>query len=160
MKQDFFYDNHKLGTLKLEHRLKEFNSFDEFEKKFPNEFLNEDCRVGDYLEELWIKYGAKPAYIISNDAGLDSSYLGKIISGRGKKTKIPKRDALICFCLAMRTSFEELQCILKYAGYQPLYVRRKRDVVIWYGIMKQEDINTIDYNLRKRGLTPLLKDKN
>ena len=158
MKTDFFFNNHKLGTAKLEDRLRQFNSFDEFEKKFPQEFLNDDTRVGDYLFDLWIKYDAKPVSVLSAEAGQDPSYLRKVINDRNKNPKTPKRDALICFCLAMRTSLEELQCLLKYAGYQPLYVRRKRDVIIWYGIMHHEDIQIIDNNLRNRGLTPLLKD--
>ena len=157
MKPEFFYDNHKLGTAKLEHRLKDFKSFAEFEKKFSDEFLNEDCRAGDYLADLLYKYDLK-ASVVSQAAGQDISYLGKIINGKGKNVKNPKRDALISFCLVMRTSLEELQCLLKYSGHQPLYVRRKRDVVIWYGILKHEDIQTIDQNLIDRGLKPLLKD--
>lgn len=157
MRPDFFYDSHKLGTMKLEHYLSKFNSFDEFEQKFSDEFLNDDCRVGDFLSDLLYKYDMK-ASVVSNAAGQDPSYLGKIINGKGAAAKNPKRDALIAFCLVMRTSLEELQQLLKYSGHQPLYVRRKRDVVIWYGIMKQESIQTIDVNLIKRNLKPLLKD--
>ena len=160
MRPDFFYDNHKLGTMKLEHHLSKFDSFDEFEKKFPQEFLNADCRAGDYLSDLIRKYGLSDS-AISKNAYQDPSYLGKIIrSGvNGKQPKEPTRDALICFCLAMKTSLEELQCLLKYSGHQPLYVRRKRDVVIWYGIMQRENIEVIDMNLRNRGLKPLISDK-
>lgn len=154
MRPDFFYDNHKLGTAKLEHRLAKYKSFDEFEKAFPDELLDEDTRVRDYLEILLSKY-QMDASVVSVQAGWSHSYLGNIING---KTKNPSRDALISFCLVMRTSLEELQRLLKYSGHQPLYVRRKRDVVIWYGIMQHEDINVIDDNLKNRGLKCLLKD--
>ena len=159
MRPDFFYDSHKLGTMKLEHYLSKFNSFDEFEKQFPQEFLDDDCRVGDYLRTLWIKDGARPVSVVSEEAYQDTSYLRKIINNRNENPKTPKRDALICFCIAMKASIEDLQCVLKYAGYQPLYARRRKDVVIWYGIMKHENILTIDDNLRKRGLQPIISDK-
>ena len=154
MKPDFFYDNHKLGTMKLEHWLSRFSSFDEFEKKFPDEFLNEDCRVGDYLADLLYKYDMK-ASVVSDAAGQSFSYLGNLING---KKHNPSRDALISFCIVMGATLEELQCLLKYSGHQPLYVRRKRDVIIWYGIMKKESIQTIDQNLIDRELKPILKD--
>lgn len=154
MNSDFFYDNHKLGTLKLEHRLSEFKSFDEFEQKYPDEFLKEDCRVGDYLSELLFKYDMK-ASVVSNAAGKSFSYLGNLING---KRHNPSRGTLINFCLVMGTTLDELQRLLKYSGHQPLYVRRKRDVVVWYGIMKKESIDTIEYNLISRGLKSLFNE--
>ncbi len=154
MRPDFFYDNHELGTMKLEHYLSKFNSFDEFERQFPDEMLKDDCRVGDYLKQLLFKYDMKPS-VVSDLAGKSFSYLGNIING---KRHNPSRDSLINFCLVMGTTLEELQCLLKYSGHQPLYVRRKRDVVIWYGIMKKESIDTIEQNLIDRGLRSLFNE--
>jgi len=44
-----------------------------------------------------------------------------------------------------------------YAGHSPLYVRRKRDVVIWFGIIKGESLDTVNENLKIRGLELLFE---
>ena len=45
------------------------------------------------------------------------------------------------------------------AGHSPLYVRRRRDVVIWFVFMKGQDIKTVDKNLYARGIKTLTKKK-
>lgn len=148
-----FYINNKMSA-SLEHFIQFCDSYDEFEKHYSDEFLNEDCQIGNYLQQLLFKYKLADSYV-SNAAGLHHSYVGNIV--RGKRTG-PSRDTLIKICIVMHTTVEELQYLLKYAGHSPLYVRRKRDVIIWFGMMKQEEIETIDMNLRNRGLKPLLND--
>lgn len=98
-----------------------------------------------------------PPIPVSNsfDAHLNPSYVGNIINF---KKNNPSRDALICIAFALSASEEELQYLLKYAGHAPLYVRRKRDVIIWYGIMKGESLETVNDNLLARGLKPLFKE--
>ena len=65
---------------------------------------------------------------------------------------------MICICFALGATEEELQYLLKYAGHAPLYVRRKRDVVIWFGITKRESLETVNENLTARGLKPLYSE--
>ena len=67
--------------------------------------------------------------------------------------------ALICICFALGANEEELQYLLKYTGHSPLYVRRKRDVIIWFGLKKGETLETVNENLLCRGLQPLFKKK-
>ena len=99
------------------------------------------------------KYDQK-ASVVSFDAHLNPSYVGNIING---KKNNPSRDALICICFALAGE-EELQYLLKYAGHAPLYVRRKRDVIIWFGIKKKESLEMVNDNLVERGLKPLYKE--
>ena len=66
-------------------------------------------------------------------------------------------DALIAICLAIGTELKEVQYLLKYAGQAPLYVRRRRDVIIWFGFMKSMDLDEVDEKLKERGYTPLVK---
>ena len=132
--------------------LHDCNSFEEFEAMVEDQFLEDNNKAGHYLERLMMKYGSKAAKL-SEDAGLARSYVGHIINGNRE----PSRDALIAICLAMRTSLEELQDLLKYAGHAPLYVRRKRDVIIWFGIMKQKSIIDIDIDLYERGYKTFYK---
>jgi len=65
------------------------------------------------------------------------------------------RDPLICIAFAVGATVEELGYLLKYAGLAPLYVRRKRDVIIWFGLMKGEALETVNNNLIDRGLPGL-----
>ena len=152
MGKDFFFRS-KNTSIILEGSLPQYDSLEDFEKDFPDDFLKEDSKTGDYLLYLLGKYD-KAASAVSDKAGLSFSYVGLITSG---KKNNPSRDALIAICLVMGTTFEEVQYLLKYAGQAPLYVRRKRDVVIWFGFMKGQDIDTVNDNLYARGMKTLKK---
>ena len=153
MNPDYFYINNHM-TVPLEHFLKSCETYEDFEKRFSDELLNEDGRIGMYLSSLLYKYDKK-ASVVSFDAHLNPSYVGNIING---KKNNPSRDALICICFALGASEEELQYLLKYAGHAPLYVRRKRDVIIWFGIKKKESLEMVNDNLIERGLKLLYKE--
>lgn len=152
MREDYFFISNKM-TANLEHFINHIDSLEEFERRFPPEFLKDDAHVGNYLWELLDKYNKK-ASAVSEEAGLATSYVGNIING---KKLNPSRDALLSICLAIGTELEEAQYLLKYAGQAPLYVRRKRDVVIWFGFMKHMSLDEVDEKLVKRGYKPLLK---
>ena len=152
MEKDFFFRN-KNTSIILESSLPGYDSLEDFEKDFPEDFLKDDSKTGDYLLRLLGKYD-KAASAVSDKAGLSFSYVGLITSG---KKNNPSRDALIAICLAIGTTFDEVQHLLKAAGQAPLYVRRRRDVVIWFGFMKGQDIETVDKNLYERGMKPLIK---
>ena len=153
MNPDYFYINNHM-TVPLEHFLKSCETYEDFEKRFSDELLNEDGRIGMYLSSLLNKYDQK-ASVVSFDAHLNPSYVGNIMNG---KKNNPSRDALICICFALGASEEALQYLLKYAGHAPLYVRRKRDVIIWFGIKKKESLEMVNDNLIERGLKPLYKE--
>ena len=152
MSNEFFFRNNNM-SMTLEACLPKYDSLEDFERDFPEEFLKDDCRVGDYLRKLLFKYD-KDASAVSDKARLSFSYVGLITNG---KKNNPSRDALIAICLAIGTTFEEAQYLLKYAGHAPLYVRRRRDVVIWFGFMKGQDVDTVNDNLYARGMKTLTK---
>lgn len=153
MKEDLFYQNpHK--TISLEYFLKECNSFEEFERRFPEDLLREDVRIANFVEDLLFKYD-KRAAAVSKKAGLAFSYVGNITNGR--KTN-PSRNVLLSICLAIGTTYEEVQQVLRYAGHAPLYVRRRRDVVIWFGFLKHQDLQTVNDALIARGMQPLIRE--
>ena len=153
MQKECFYQNTR-SSLGLIMDLGRFESFDEFESCYSEQFLNDDTQIGDYLRELLYKYDKK-ASAVSEEAGLATAYVGNIIN---LKRNNPSRDALISICLAIGTTFEEVQYLLKYAGQAPLYVRRKRDVVIWFGFMKGYNIDMVNADLIDRGMKPLIKE--
>ena len=154
MQNEFFFRNNRTSVV-LEASLPKYDSLEDFEKDFPDEFLKDDSRIGDYLLMLLQKYDKAPSQsAVSDKAGLSFSYVGLITSG---KKNNPSRDALIAICLAIGTTFEEVQYLLKYAGHSPLYVRRRRDVVIWFGFMKGQDIIPVNDNLYAREMKTLTK---
>ena len=152
MEKELFYQHNRYQSISIEMMLESCATFEEFEAKFSDELLAEDGRVGQYLQELLIKYDKKNT-VISERAGLNRSFVGNIINGK----KIPGRDSIIAICLAIGTTFEEVQYLLKYAGHAPLYVRRKRDVIIWFGFMKKRSIYDVDVDLLDHGLKTFFK---
>ena len=152
MNNDSFYITNKM-SMTLEDMIRYVDSLEEFEAKFSSEFLANDDHIGNYLAQLLWEYDKK-ASVVSQDAMLTHSYVGNIING--KKTN-PSRDVLISICFAIGTSFDEAQYLLRYAGHAPLYVRRKRDVIIWFGFMKGQSLEDVDDCLIERGFKPLVK---
>ena len=88
------------------------------------------------------------------EAGLARSYVGNIING---KKNNPGRDALISICLVIGTDLCEVQYLLRYGGQAPLYVRRKRDVVIWFGFRRKRTLMQVDEDLYNHGFRTLMK---
>lgn len=152
MAGEFFFNTNRM-TAPMEYYIKQCDTFEQFEERYLDQFLRDDDRVGNYLEELLWKYDKDQA-AVSQNAGLHRSYVGNIV--RGKKNN-PSRAALIAICLVIGTTIDEVQYLLKYAGQAPLYVRRKRDVVIWFAFMKNLTLEALDDELYERGYTTLKK---
>lgn len=153
MQRETFYFNNRMSAT-LEEMITEIDTLEEFEERYTYDFLKDGVHVGDYLRELLNKYDKK-AVSISKEAMLAPSYVGNIMNG---KKRNPSRNALISICLAIGTSVEEVQYLLKYAGQAPLYVRRRRDVIIWFGFKKNMSLFEVDEKLIERNYTPLIKD--
>ena len=154
MKNESFYINNRM-SMTMESYINQIDTFAQFEKAFPEQLLDDDARVGNYLDSLFIKYDKKYS-AVSLDAGYGQAYAGNIVRGI---TKDPRRDALIAICLTIGTTVEELQYLLKYAGHAPLYVRRKRDVIIWFGFMKHKSVREVDDILYDKGYDLLSSKK-
>lgn len=140
--EEFFFNANEM-TVPMEVYIRQCRSFDEFEEKYLDQFVANDDRVGQYLQKLLWKYDKDQA-TVSTDAGLNRSYVGNIVRGRNNN---PSRDVLIAICLATGTTVDEVQHLLRYSGHNPLYVRRKRDVIIWFGFMKHWDVTRVNEDL-------------
>ena len=66
-------------TPTLEDLISKIDTLEEFERKFTDEFLNDDDHVGNYLRELLWKYDKKDS-VVSNEARLHHSYVGNIVA--------------------------------------------------------------------------------
>ncbi len=132
-------------TIKI---VEELGLFPDF-KTFYNE--NKDYMVKDdlssLLEKLIKKYNLKKSEIIRN-AEMSEVYAYQIFSG----LRIPERKKLLCIAIAMKLSLDEVQTLLKCAGYAVLYVKIPFDSIILYGICKQLSVVEINEILYEYGL--------
>ena len=149
MSEEIFFQSNRTSIM-LEGILHQCNSYDDFEKMCSDDMLNSDCRTTIYLMKLLDKYGWKTA-AASEAAEMSTGYLGLIINGK----RVPSRDMLLRVAIAVGATVQETDYLLKYSGYNPLYVRNKRDVIIWYGISKKEPLSVINENIKSRDLDPL-----
>lgn len=153
MEEEFFYNTNHM-TVPMQDYIDECDNFEQFEERYLDQFLRNDDRVGQYIDKLLWKYNKTQA-AVSTLAGLSRSYVGHIV--RGERNE-PERDVLIAICLAIGTTIDEVQYLLRYAGHAPLYVRRKRDVIIWFGFMKHLNAIQVNLELDSRGY-PILDTK-
>ena len=61
-------------------------------------------------------------------------YLHQIFAGR----RNPSRNRLLCLCYGLSASIDETQELLKLSGMAQLYPKRKRDAIIYYGLLHKE----------------------
>lgn len=122
-------------------------------KTFYNE--NQDSMINSTLAELLDSHikrkKLKKSEIIKNSE-LSEVYAYQIFSG----LRIPERKKLLCLSIAMKLNLEEIQTLLKSAGYPPLYVKLPFDSIVIYGICKKLNVVKIndilfDYNLETLG---------
>jgi transcriptional regulator with XRE-family HTH domain len=130
-------------------------SFEEFEKYYTDELIDGNILLGKYLDALLKRHGFN-ASSVSKEIGYDESYLRKMIKN---KRENPDRDILLATCIVIGATVEETQVLLRYAGVQPLYARRKRDAIIWYALLEGEKLTPLDDFLDSRGYKMLKKNE-
>ena len=86
--------------------------------------------VADLLIRLFEqKHISKAA--LAKQAGMSEIYLHQIFAGR----RTPSRNRLLCLCYGLDASVEETQELLRLCGMAELYPKRKRDAIIYYGLL-------------------------
>ena len=110
-------------------------------KSFYNE--NKDYMVKDdlsaLLDKLLKKYDLKKSEVI-HAAEMSEVYAYQIFSG----VRVPERKKLLCLAVAMELPLDEVQTLLKCAGYPMLYVKLPFDSIILYGICKKMSVVEIN----------------
>ena len=107
--------------------------------------------LSELLNELAAKSPLKKSQIIKNSE-LSEVYAYQIFSG----LRVPERKKLLSLCVGMSLNLDDVQSLLKCAGYSPLYVKIPFDSIIIYGICKKLsviEINRIlfEYDLETLG---------
>ena len=85
-------------------------------------------------------------------SGLNTIYGYQIFAGKRR----PSRDSLLCLCVGMALTAEKAQALLKRAGYAPLYVRQRRDSIIFYALQEKLPMQTLNQQLYELGEPVLL----
>ena len=80
---------------------------------------------------------------LARRSGMSEVYLHQVFSGRRR----PSRDRLLCLCIGMKASLEEVQQLLRKMGHAPIYPRIKRDVIIIHGILYGTPLTEINDKL-------------
>ena len=89
------------------------------------------------LAELLECKGLKKSQVIKASE-LSEVYGYQIFSG----LRVPERKKLLCLAVGMGLNIDEVQQLLKTAGYSPLYVKRPFDSIVLYGICKKNARST------------------
>ncbi len=107
-------------------------------------------KLSTLLTDLLKKHNLKKTNIVSASE-ISEVYAYQIFSGK----RIPERKKLLCLAIAMGLSLDEVQTLLKCAGYSTLYVKIPFDCVVIYGICKKLPITKINEMLFDYGLETL-----
>ena len=98
--------------------------------------------VAELLTHLFEKKHISKA-ALAKQAGMSEIYLHQIFAGR----RTPSRNRLLCLCYGLEASIEETQELLRLCGIAELYPKRKRDAIIYYGLLHRLDLFTINDRL-------------
>lgn len=134
------------STEDLQSELTQAKSYDEFYNKNISE-LQFPSTI-DYLNYLLDLKGITNKADFIKKTNLDRTYAYHILNGDKK----PGRDKLIIFALAANADITETQNLLKYAGERPLYVRDRRDGLIFYAIEHGKDLDAVNILLDENNL--------
>ena len=102
------------------------------------------------LADLLQRKGLKKSQVIKN-AELSEIYGYQIFSG----VRVPERKKLLCLAISMKLNIDEVQTLLKCAGYPQLYVKKPFDSVVLYGFCKGMSVVQINELLYKYDLETL-----
>ena len=135
--------NYMANTSALLSELIDKDDLKDFLEKHQKDFVN--ITPAEYLNTLAEKYEISMAEI-ARRANL-GDYVYKVFRGE----RNPSRDILICICLAINTSLDELQLLLRLAQFYTLDVKNERDAVILHGLKNNKsllEINAMLYELK------------
>ena len=111
---------------------------------------NQDCfhdnSVAALLTAMYERRDINKASL-ARRAGMSEVYLHQVFSGR----RNPSRDRLLCVCMGMEASLEEIQTLLRQAGYAEIYPKIKRDAIICHGILHRRSPGEINDTLFAQG---------
>ena len=135
-------------TAKIVEELGVCPDFKTFYSENSDYMIKED--LSELLDKLMKKYDLKKSQVI-RAAEMSEVYAYQIFSG----LRVPERKKLLCLAIGMTLNLEEVQALLKCAGYSQLYVKLPFDSIVLYGICKNLSVVDINELLFEYGLETL-----
>ncbi len=135
-------------TKKLVEELGLCSDFKTFYSENKDYMVKED--LCEMLDKLIKKYDLKKSQVI-RAAEMSEVYAYQIFSG----IRVPERKKLLCLAVAMKLSLDEVQTLLKCAGYSVLYVKLPFDSIVLYGVCKKLSVIEINEILYEYGMETL-----
>lgn len=135
-------------TAKIVEELGVCPDFKTFYSENSDYMIKED--LSELLDKLMKKYNLKKSQVI-RAAEMSEVYAYQIFSG----LRVPERKKLLCLAIGMTLNLDEVQALLKCAGYSQLYVKLPFDSIVLYGICKNLSVVEINELLFEYGLETL-----
>lgn len=133
--------------------LQELQGCEEFSKFYREnqERMLTQVPLSQLLKELLDKHGIKKADAIRRSE-LSEIYAYQIFAG----SRVPDRKKVLALAVGLGINLDEVQELLKRAGYAPLYVKNTFDCIVTFGICKGLSVAQInellfDYDLETLG---------
>ena len=123
----------------------DFQSFYEENREYMT-----DKSLAELLAQLLQETGISKAAAIKN-AELSEVYGYHIFAG----SRIPERNKVLALAIGMGLNLEQIQRLLKTAGYSTLYAKRPFDSIVLYGLCKELSVIQINELLYEYGLETL-----
>ena len=128
------------STDDLKQELMERASLDQYITENEAYFVETD--LTEVLARLYERCGLSKAEL-ARQAEMSEVYLHQVFSGRRR----PSRDRLLCLCIGMDSTLEDVDLLLKGMGYAPIYPRLKRDAIISHGLLHHTPLAEINDKL-------------
>ena len=84
---------------------------------------------------------------VARRSGVSEVYLHQVLAGK----RSPSRDRLVCLCIGLSAGVEEIQKLLRQAGFAQLDPRITRDALILYGLSRGQSLPQINGALLVQG---------
>ena len=84
---------------------------------------------------------------VARRSGVSEVYLHQVLAGK----RSPSRDRILCLCIGLCAPVEEVQKLLRQAGFAPLDPRMSRDALILYGLARGQSLPQINGALLVQG---------
>ncbi len=111
---------------------------------------SKEPRLQDYLYELMTKKNCTAKDVIQR-TGIERSYYYHILSGNRK----PGRNMVIRIGLCLCITLQEMNQLLRMAGYAELYVKKQWDAAVVFAVTHQYTMEQTNELLQESGLEPL-----
>ncbi|MBQ9742775.1 MAG: hypothetical protein IJV88_03765 [Ruminococcus sp.] len=106
--------------------------------------------LSDLLAQILCESNLKKSQVI-RDSELSEVYAYQIFSG----VRVPERKKLLSLCIGMRLNLQQVQTLLRSAGYPQLYVKLPFDSIVIYGVCNNLTVPQINELLYDYGFETL-----